>query len=132
MIGKFQKIYKKIISEQFLDQSQQSINDNNIISIGVGSQWNSPKQVEKLKKQWLQKYNVNSEFYDGSDYDSGWSLEGKASDLRKILEDEWDFSADNMFEDNILNFEGDYADLKLIYPDKIEEIEQILEYNGLK
>jgi hypothetical protein len=36
-----------------------------------------------------------------------------------------------MFEDNILYFDGDYDDLKLIYPDKIEEIDYILETNGL-
>jgi hypothetical protein len=36
-----------------------------------------------------------------------------------------------MFEDCILNFEGDYNNLKLIYPDKIEEIDYILERNDL-
>lgn len=131
MIGKFQKIYRQIINEQFQNDQLPVSTDNNIISISVGSQWNSPEQVENLKKQWLQKYNINAIFHDGSDYYSKWTLEGSVSDLREILDKEWDFSAVDIFEDNILNFDGDYDDLKLIYPDKIEEIDYILENNDL-
>ena len=131
MIGKFQKIYRQIINEQLQNDQPLVSTDNNIISIYIGSQWNSPEQVENLKKQWLQKFNINAIFHDGSDYYSGWTLEGSTSNLRALLDKEWNFSEDDMFEDCILNFEGDYNNLKLIYPDKIEEIQQILEYNNL-
>ena len=71
------------------------------MKICVNTCWHDEAEVAEFVKLAKEEYNVKATFNDGSDWYSTWKLEGKKSDLLKILEEKWNVKDRTDAEDAI-------------------------------
>ena len=71
------------------------------MKIYVNTCWHDEAEVAEFVKLAKEEYNVKATFNDESDWYSTWKLEGKKSDLLKILEEKWNVKDRTDAEDAI-------------------------------